>query len=69
MTKLFPLEDIKGTPDQRRELLLAVKRAAKRDKVKMKIWWDATGLHVEAPKAFLDSISKKMPKSDLPARV
>ena len=65
MTKLFPLADIKGTPDQRRELLLAVKRAAKKGKVKMKIWWDATGLHVETPKAFLDVVSAKMPKSKL----
>ena len=62
MTRLFRLEDIKGTPDQRRELLLAVKRAAKRDKVKLTIWWDHSGLHVVAPKAFLDTIAKKMPK-------
>jgi len=62
MTRLFRLEDIKGTPDQRRELLLAVKKAAKKDKVKMKIWWDATGLHVVGPKAFLDMVSAKLPK-------
>jgi hypothetical protein len=62
VTKVFPLDVIKGTPDQRRELLLAIKRAAKKDSFKVKVWWDRAGLHVEGPKLFVDRVASKMPK-------
>lgn len=63
MIRVFKLEDIRGTPDQRRELLLAIKKAAKKDSFKVKVWWDRVGLHVEGPKLFVDRVASKMPKA------
>jgi hypothetical protein len=58
MKRLYPLTTVSSTPEGRRTVLLAVKKAARG---RCTVWLDAAGLHVQGTKEVFEAAAKVLP--------